>query len=304
MNEQADEPGYQQPADDVGFGDIFSAHFLLDLFAREDTTLLGGGTLPANLTPKLGKWLGGELDAEEAVVLSVRLPPKQTDRYALAHASLGPPEPRLAILVSDSCLAATALAQGRQKRSPSGRLLFAPVNPVDEETWQPLVDNIDFERMALPPIEGVDGHLVAELRHVFMVDAVHLHRHLELRVASCNAALAESLEEYWNGYATRRGPLSYERNLLKLAWLLSGAQGDHIQEQMQQRVDLLAAALDLAWQLEGADLEDISDVEETVRVSGANVAEDLPAVRDTLIGRLEELAQAAAEAAHALRESA
>lgn len=94
----------QAAENEVIIRDMFSAEFLLDIFARADTTLLGGGTLPANLTPKLGKWLGGELAAEEAVVLSDRQLPKQADRFALAHASLGPAQPRLAILVPTAAL--------------------------------------------------------------------------------------------------------------------------------------------------------------------------------------------------------
>lgn len=168
---------------------------------------------------------------------------------------------------------------------------------------RPLAEGIDFERMALPPLEGVEGHLVAELRHVFMVDAVHLERYLDQRVASCNAQLADCLEEYWNGYATRRGLLAYERNLLKLAWLLSGARGDQIDAAAQERTDLVGEALDVAWLLEGGDLEDVSEVEEAMRFAGANAAELLPTVNEALIGRLDELTQIAAQAAQALRES-
>ncbi len=158
--------------------------------------------------------------------------------------------------------------------------------------------------MPLPPMDEIGPHPVAELRHVFMVDAVHLHRHLDQRVVSCNEPLAVQLEEYWNGYATRRGPRAYERNLLKLAWLLSGAAGDRVDVGMQQRADLVAEVLDLAWDLEGVDLEDVSEVEEAVRLQGADVAQGLGSVRDALIERLAELAEAAARAAETLRETA
>jgi len=301
--ELSGEPGYADPGDSVLFGDILRAPFLLDLFAREDTYLLGGATLPAHLAPKLGGWLQGKLRAEETIVLSDRLPSKEADRYALAHASFGPPgEPRLAMLVSDSCITATALAQGRQKRSPSGRVLFAPINVVEVDKWQTLVDNVDFGRMPLPPDDGFDGYPVAELRHVFMIDAIHLERHLDERLLTCNEPLAAHLEEYWNGYAARRGPLAYERNLLKLAWLLSGAE--EVTEDNQAVADKIADVLDIGWRLEGGDLEDVSEAEEEVRFKGANAAERLDPVRKALSGRLREMAAGAEQAADALDATA
>lgn len=57
-----------------------------------------------------------------------------------------------------------------------------------------------------------------------MVDAVHLEAHTGARVLACTERLAESLEAHWNAYATRRGPVAYERNALKLAYLLAGGQ--------------------------------------------------------------------------------
>ena len=181
-------------------------------------------------------------------------------------------------------------------------MLFAPINVVEVDKWQTLVDNVDFGRMPLPPDDGFDGYPVAELRHVFMIDAIHLERHLDERLLTCNEPLAAHLEEYWNGYAARRGPLAYERNLLKLAWLLSGAE--EVTEDNQAVAGKIADVFDIGWRLEGGDLEDVSEAEEEVRFKGANAAERLDPVRRALSGRLREIAAGAEQAADALDATA
>ncbi len=78
---------------------------------------------------------------------------------------------RRVLLISDSCLTATALAQGRQQRTVSGRLLFAPLTVVEEAKWQELVETEDFECFPLPKDQRLGIAIVAELSNCFMVDA-------------------------------------------------------------------------------------------------------------------------------------
>lgn len=301
MAQPDDEPGYGPVTEQVTFGDIFKAPFFLDIFVRSDAALLGGGVLPMHLAPKFGKWLGQDIAAGEMAVLSDRLTPKESDRYALAHASFGPVgEPRAAILVSDSCLAATALAQGRSSRTPGGRLLFAPIGTVESDRWQELQDDIDFERMPLPPHDELGEYPVAELRNAFPVAAQDLVDQLNTRILACNLALEGQLEDYWGAYARRRGPLAYERNLLKLAWLLDGAPSGNPSEDTTNMTDAIAEVLDLAGAIEGNDLEDVSDADERVRFADADPTEETPKLVERIVGNLRDLALAATTAADEL----
>jgi hypothetical protein len=127
-----------------------------------------------------------------------------------------------------------------------------------------------------------------------------------MRVLSSNEHLASVLEQYWNGYAARRGPLAYERNLLKLAWLLSGAPAGAtaVAPEKEAITDAIADVLDLAWALEGEELEAVSDAEEAVRFRGAEAHAQTEPVRQALIERLQDIATAAERAAAALDSSA
>jgi hypothetical protein len=296
---EAEEALWRAPEHDVLFGDVFKASWLLDIFVRDDTQLIGGGELAGNLVVKLGKWMHADLPAEAIDLYSPSFAPKQADRYALAHASYLPDvDAHHAILVSDSCLAASTLVQGRAKRSVSGRLLFAPVRGVSAEDYEKLQYEVDFGRLPLPGHEALPECPVAELRHCFMVDAVHLKGHTGDRVLACTEHLGESLEAQWNAYAARRGPLAYERNTLKLAYLLAG--GQQPEEADEQATDTIAAVLDCAWTLEGAGLEEVSASEEAVRFDGADAGEHAAQRLDDLIGRLRELAELATQSAVAL----
>lgn len=133
FEELGEGPHYADPQEDAVFGDIFEAGFLRDIFVREDAVLMGGGPLPPTLAPKVGGWMNTKLEQATIDLYSPAFPPKPEKGHALAHASFRPgEEPQRAILISDSCLIATALAQGRQKRSVGGRLLLAPLTVVDE----------------------------------------------------------------------------------------------------------------------------------------------------------------------------
>ena len=293
-------PYYADPEPEVRFGDVFEAPFLLDVFVRADTDLLGGGAVPAHLVPKLGRWMGETLEEGGLDLYSPRFTSKEADRYALAHASFLPEAgTHRAILLSDSCLASTALAQGRQGRSVGGRLLFAPVGRVETEKWHALVEEVDFERFSLPNDERLPQCGVVELRHCFMVEARVVKEYADARIAKPVLALAEELEARWNAYAARRGPRAYERNTLKLAALLAG--GTQPAQEHEGVGDAVAAVLDAAWALEGSDLEDVSEVEEKVRLADGDAAELTPALLERLEARLRELAKLAGEAAGAIQ---
>jgi hypothetical protein len=299
FEELGEGPFYTDPRQDVVFGDIFAADFLRDIFVRDDTRLMGGGPLPATLAPKVAGWMNTKLAQGTIDLYSPAFPPKPETRYALAHASFHTgEEPRQAILVSDSCLAATALAQGRQKRSVGGRLLFAPLTVVDGDKWRTLVEAEDFERFPLPMDARLPKFSVAELANCFMVDARDVKSHATARVASLTQTLAEELEVHWNAYATRRGPRAYARNTLKLASLLSG--GGQPDDDKQRAADAIADVLDLALVIEGSDLESVSEAEEAVRISSADARALTPQIVDRIARDLQELAQLASDAAKQL----
>jgi hypothetical protein len=292
-------PHYRDHEDDVVFGDIFEAEFLRDIFVREDTTLMGGGLLPGHLGRKVGVWMNAELGQEDIDLFSPAFQPKQETRFALAHASFLPDaQAHQAILVSDSCVTATALAQGREGRRVAGRLLFAPLSSVSAEQWQGLVETEDFERFPLPDDERLPAGSVAEFSDCFMVDARDIKKHVDSRVASLSRPLVGELAVHWTAYSTRRGPRAYERNTLKLAWLLSG--GGRPTAEAENAADAIAGALDLAFELEGSDLEDVSAAEESVRLAGGNASELTPPLTKRLVDRLHELAQLANTAADEL----
>lgn len=301
MSARDEDSPWREPEERVLFGDVFAAPWLLDLFVRDDTALIGGGELPENLVPKLGNWMGVQLPAEAVGLYSPAFPPKEKDRYALAHASFLPDaEVHHALLVSDSCLTATSLVQRRVKRSVSGRLLFAPVRSVPQEEWDRLQAEADYGRFPLPPSETLPPRAVAELRQCFMVDAVHVKAHADARILGCEAELAEGLEAQWNAYAARRGPVAYERNALKLAYLLAGGKQPTASDEVV--TDTIAEVLDCAWVLEGADLEDVSEAEEAVRLGDARAEDFTHELLDGLIARLRELSELAARSAAALAE--
>jgi hypothetical protein len=291
-----DGPYYTDPVGDVLFGDIFESAFFLDLFARADTVFMGGGAVPPHLVPKLGSWMNEKLEEGDLDLFSPGFTPKQANRYALGHASFFPDaDAHRAILISDSCLAATALAQGRQKRSVSGRLLFAPVRGVEQAVWEGLAEDVDFERFPLPPDDRLPQHSVVEFRHSFMVEARAIKDHSGARTASLTPELTEELEAHWAAYSTRRGPRAYERNTFKLAVLLAG--GERPEEADEMVGDAIAAVLDLAWSLEGSELEDVSDAEQAVRLMGDNPGELSPPLLERVEQRLRGLARAAQQAA-------
>ncbi len=81
--------------------------------------------------------------------------------------------------------------------------------------------------------------------------------HVDERVLSCDAELADGLETQCNAYTARRGPVGYERNALELGYLLAGGKQPAVSDEAV--TGTVAEVLDCAWVLEDADLEDVSE---------------------------------------------
>jgi hypothetical protein len=295
-------PPYRPPGEKIRFGDIFEADFMIDLFAREDAVYLGGGRLEGEkLIQKLSKWLSTELPAVEAAGLySALFAGAGSSGLALAHASPGLAEaPRRAILLSDTCAALTALAQDREGRSPSGRLLFASVRDVGEQTWERLreLEWPDYGRCPLPACAGFE-HQVAELRHLFMVDARRLVEHLGRRIGTLGEEDAQNLEDHWGACSLRRGPIAFERNAQKLAVLLAGGEESTARE--ERVADAIAEVLERALQIEAGDFEAVSDAVEKMEIEGISAGDLRPSITTELEQHLRQLAGAAGTAADEL----
>jgi hypothetical protein len=233
--------------------------------------------------------------------VSPLFPPKERDRFALGHASMPAEEARRAVILTDDCAIDTALAQGRERRSVGGRLLFAPLRQVDADTHEKLRERPDFGRFPLPSSQRFGAEAVVELRHTFMVEAQHIKAHASDRVLAATTALAEELEAHWNAYAARRGPIAYERNCLKLAELV-GAPGS-VDEQHERDAFSVATLLDRVWRLEGGDLEVASTAYEQLEnalAEGGDVGALARPVVEGLIRGLREIAELAEAAATTL----
>lgn len=284
------------PEADVRFGDVFSADFLLDLFVRADAVALGRGQLSARQAAKLGS-----VTPEVSGNVELFSPAFGGDAgFALGHAASSS---GVAMLVSDSCAVSTALVQGgRQKRSVGGRLLFVPLLcDVTPALLERLADRPDFGRLPLERHAAWPDGAVAEMRSCFAVDARDVKAHMNARVAALTDAGAALVAARWTAHSCRRGPDAYLRSTGKLARLLAARVGAAEPEQAHlEAADATADALDVAWALEGGNLEDVVDRLPALHADGAPPA-DTDTVLDDIAERLDDLATAAAAAASAVR---
>jgi hypothetical protein len=131
-----------------------------------------------------------------------------------------------------------------------------------------------------------------------MVDSRDVKKHVEGRVASLSASLAKEFELHWNAYAARPGPRAYGRNTLKLASRLAGGGQAGVAELRVS--DPINDVLDLALLLEGADLETVSEAEQSVRLAGGNAAALTPPMVEQMVAHLHQLAETGAAAADEL----
>lgn len=282
------------PEAEARFGDVYGAGFLLDLFVRADAVVLGRGQLSAKQAARLGALTPGISGNIQLYSPAFGGEPG----LALGHAAS---TSGIAMLVSDSCAVATALVQGREQRSVGGRLLFVPlVCEVTEGQMQRLRDRPDFGRLPLEPHEAWPDGAVAEMRNCFAVDARDLKSELESRLATLTDAGAAEVAARWAAYTCRRGPDAYDRSTDKLAAVLAAmADADGVQQPHLDAADATAEVLDIAWALEGGELEDLVDRFAALRTAGT-VPVDSRAALDALVGRLDALAAAAAAASAAV----
>ncbi len=285
---------WQAPAaDGAVFGDVFKAGFLLDLFVRDNTVVLGRGQLPARQAAKLGiltEATTGNVDVfSSAFGGDLGL--------ALGHAASSS---QTAMLVSDSCAVATALVQGREKRSVGGRLLFVPLLT---EPGLGLVDRLgrrtDFGRLALDAHPQWPEGAVAEMRNCFSVDARDVKAQLGSRVAALTARGANIVAARWAAFANRRGPHAYEINTDKIARVLAARTGAHPRQAHADAADATAEVLDTAWAMEGGNIEDVVD-RYTALLDGGALPADTYTVLDELVNMLKALSVQAEAAAAAI----
>jgi hypothetical protein len=227
---------YQEPDEQISFGDIFESEHLIDVHARADTAALGGGPMEQTVAQKIAKAMSKELTD-----LGGGIP-----MYTPANR---------AILLTDSCAVDTAMIVDRKGRRKRGRLLFAPVVLADEGEVERLLDQPQFDRFPLSPCDAFEHGAVAELRHCFMVDVRDLSE--DDRITALDNEAAEDLEAAFAGYALRRGPLATERNVERLAELIA-AELDPAK--LEGVAELIGEVLDVAWRLESA-VDDVAGSE-------------------------------------------
>jgi len=286
---------WTSPDHGAHFGDVFQADFLLDTHVRAGAGPLGKGQMSAKDAAKLAaltdRSTSGNIDIYSPAFSG-------TEGFALTRASAAS---GTAMLVSDSCAVASALAQGREKRSVGGRLLFVPITVAPRPgQWERLSGLVDFGRLALEPHASWSEGAIAELRYCFMVDARDVKAHLGTRLSALTTEGADQVAARWSAFATRRGPDAYEQSTAKLAHVLARRIELEESDEHFSVSDAVALALDAAWTLEGAALEDVVD-----RYAALNEIGALPVhtdqTLDALVAKLRDLSGLAASAADAIQ---
>lgn len=274
---------YRSPAAVVQFGDLLSADWFHSAYVRKDARSLMAG--PAG---RRGANTWVEAD------------PAPGNDLLLAH---GRPMP--VVVLSDPCEIESVL-----KHRGGNRLLVAGITEWDERAAALHRENRmrDFRRHLLPPADGYAGGVV-HFGALFMVvdKAVGDAR----RDWSLERAAQVNLEVAWEAYAVRRGPRAVADNTRKLAAVLT-ALGDHViagdvmegLAPVAEAADAARAAIEealgVAWDIEGALLNDVSDTLE-VTIRGEHSPDELGAIaaerQDALRNALQRLAVSAAQAA-------
>jgi hypothetical protein len=262
---------YVAPGDDVSFGDIFAVEFLHDVHLRADAVLMGTKDIPAKY--------GGGLTYGPGYA--------RNRAFVLAHGA-----PFRSILITDNCVIDTNLSQGRGSLRPSGRLLFAPVIPADDDAMTTKA----FGRFPLPAGEPDFPQAVVELRRCFMVDSRDVADHVGNRIAGLSMEVAEDLEVRWNAFAARRGPLAAARQSEKLCGLLARARDDEAPNEAELAIGrAVANAFASAWRIEGSALEAVGSAFDEGAPGQAELHE--------LHAQLRALAEDAVQAARLLSDA-
>lgn len=233
---------YKPATPTAGFGDILSAAWFHSAYVRRDAT-------PLEVGPVLG---GGKRTWREST-------PAASRDLLLAHG-----RPTTVVLLSDPCEIESVLTDRGGKR-----LLVAGITEWNSEAdrWHAEGRQRDFRRHLFPPADGYGGGVV-QFTALFQVVAACIAQ--AQRDWSLDRGAQINLEAAWEAYAVRRGPRAVADNARKLGALLT-ADGDDViagdviagsapMEQGAVKVQsLVEEVLDIAWDIEGALLNDVSD---------------------------------------------
>lgn len=285
---------YRTPRATITFGDVFDADWFYALYLRGDAA-------PLDPEDNTGLRWRRSRDVKRS---HWRESQSIKGDHALSHGRRA-----RAILLSDPC-EIESVVDGRAGE----RLVMASIAP-----WTDQADNLlrerrirDFRRHLLPPDSEMfsDGGVVY-LGRLFAVAPECLRgrsakKPEEYRLVALTDEAQVNLEVAWNAYAVRRGPLAVRDGARKLAALVTaGADSvalralddgpDTLPHEVQVAVDALQGALDIAWDLEGRRLNDVSDLHDKVRRDGADDTE-VAAECDSIEHALAELAAASGRA--------
>jgi hypothetical protein len=265
---------YEEPNEEISFGDIFAAEWFFDAYLRRDAVPL------VEFTAKVGRgW-------------KAAAPSRHRDAL-LAHGLQ-----RRAVMLSDDCEVETILRRGGRSR-----LIFAAIEelPVAPSQAEEVLKTRSFRRFPLPPADGFPGGIV-EFQQSFAVgiDGVKPADEGDPRVARLDSAMRVQLEIRWNAYASRRGPLTHLDNAEKLARLLAAGSDAERLARLKAGEDVpgaaelnvakaVAEALSTAWDIEGAVLNTVAEAYEVAGHSSEAV--------DRLADALKQLGSRAQRAA-------
>ena len=248
---------YSTPAGPPGFGDILDADWFHSAYVRRDAVSLAAG-------PAL---LGGGRAWQEAEAS----PSRDT---LLAHGR------RVrAILLNDPCEIDSVLGH-----RGGSRLLVAGLAEwsSDASSWLEAGRLRDFRRHLLPPGDGFEGAVVQFSSLFLVVDRCIQDAR---RLWSLDRGAQVNLEVAWEAYAVRRGPKAVADNSRKLAAILT-APGDEViardvltdpnleSPEATAVKNAVGGALEAAWEIEGARLNDVADTVELL-LQGSYSEEDL-----------------------------
>lgn len=257
---------YTKATGPLAFGDIFSAEWFFDAYLRRDAFPL----VEIQITGGTRAWR--------------RAAPAPDRDLVFAHG-----KQHSAILLADDCEIETIL-----RRRGRSRLIFAAIEPLPprHEDAQRELQTRAFRRFPLSPAAEFSGGIV-EFQRLFAmsVDGVEVtDEGVDPRILRLNAETRLALETRWDAYATRRGPLTHLDNAEKFVRLMS-ANGDRDRlERLHERHEdpeeeyaelgrALIAALNTAWEIEGAVMNNMAEDYERQTGAARSVDEILSAMR-------------------------
>lgn len=240
---------FEEPDERISFGDIFESDHLIDIYVGSDARALGGGPMPRAAAERIAAHYNLGL-TDDADMLAVYTPAMEQHPDAFAvlgrGSSMKIEGPNRAILLTDSCAVDTALVVDRRGRRKHGRLLFAPIVPAAKGDVERLTKQPVFGRFPLEGCQHFEHGAIAELRYAFMVDARAVN--VDHRILGLDDETAEDLEVALMAYALRRGPLATERNVERLAQIITQSNSSDL----ERFAEMVGEVLNISWRLEGA----------------------------------------------------